>query len=78
MHPALDILDPTNIVVYGMALDFCVAYSIKGFLEKHKFNITLAEDATKAISSERQNQFLNQWRSQGVRIARTADILREL
>jgi nicotinamidase-related amidase len=75
---ALDILDPTDMVVYGMALEFCVAYSIEGFLKRPKFNVILVEDATRAISDEHRDELIHRWRSQGVRIAKTTDILKEL
>lgn len=70
----LDILKPTDIMVYGVALDVCDAHAIEGFLRLAPYNIYLVKDAAKAIYEEKGRELLRDWTERGVNIIDTADV----
>ncbi len=63
-----DLLKPERIIVFGVALEFCVYIAISRFLEKTDSSIYLIEDATKAINPKKGRQVLNELRSKGVQV----------
>src|SRR5690606_29773431 len=58
----LQVWDPTEIVVYGVALDVCDRYAIEGFLERGIPRIHLVVDATRAIHPEKVDELLMEWK----------------
>jgi nicotinamidase/pyrazinamidase len=74
--PLLDLLDPSDIVLYGVALDVCNRYAIEGLL-RHRpgGHIHLVTDATRAISPESSAALLSDWERRGVTLVTTADVL---
>ncbi|HQT92975.1 MAG TPA: isochorismatase family protein, partial [Candidatus Kryptobacter bacterium] len=70
----LGILRPTDVVVYGVALDVCDAHAIEGFLRLGSYNLYLVEDAVKAIYEEKGKELLEEWSRRGVTMIKTADV----
>ncbi len=76
VEPVLDVLDPEEIVVYGVALDVCNKYAIEGLLERcPKTKLYLVTDATKPIVVEQAEQLLASWKQRGVELITTEDAL---
>lgn len=71
----LEAWDPTEIVVYGVALDVCNRYAIEGFLERGVPRIHLVVDATKAIHPEDTRALLDDWTRQEVRLVTTGEVV---
>ena len=71
----LETWDPTEIVVYGVALDVCDRYAIEGFIERGVPKIHLVLDATAAIHPEQTDQLLAGWKAQEVNVVSTEDVL---
>ena len=71
----LNIIKPEHIVVYGVALDVCNAYVIKGLLKRGRYKISLVEDATKPINPERAKELIEKWQSEGVQILNTEEVI---
>lgn len=71
----LEILHPTDIVVYGVALDVCDAHAIEGFLRIGKYKIYLVTDAAKAIYEDKGRELVENWTERGVRVVTTADVV---
>jgi nicotinamidase/pyrazinamidase len=71
----LETWDPTEIVVYGVALDVCDKYAIEGFLARGVPRIHLVIDATRAIHPEQVERLLDDWTRQGVAIVTTEDVV---
>lgn len=71
----LDELRPTTIVVYGVATDVCDAFAIQGFLARGDIDVVFVADAAKPIHPDRGRKFVADWRSRGVKVLRTADVL---
>ncbi len=70
----LGILRPTDVVVYGVALDVCDAHAIEGFLRLGSYNLYLVEDAVKAIYEEKGKELLEEWSRRGVTLMKTFDV----
>ncbi len=70
----LDLVRPTDVVVYGVALDVCDAHAIEGFLRLGLFNLYLVEDAVKAIYEEKGKELLEEWSRRGVTLMKTSDV----
>lgn len=64
-------LDPERIVVYGVALDFCVAKTVEGLLERGYDDLVLVTDATEPIDAERGEELLESWKERGVELTTT-------
>ena len=74
--PVLDALAPSEVVLYGVALDVCDKYAIEG-LRRHRPGIplTLVTDATRAIRPEAAATLLAEWAARGVRFTTSASVL---
>jgi nicotinamidase/pyrazinamidase len=71
----LEAWDPTEIVIYGVALDVCDKYAIDGFIERGIPQIHLVLDATRAIHPERTAALVAAWERQEVRVVTTDDVV---
>ncbi|HUO51062.1 MAG TPA: isochorismatase family protein [Gemmatimonadaceae bacterium] len=71
----LEAWDPTEIVVYGVALDVCDKYAIDGFIERGVPVIHLVLDATRAIHPDRTAALVEGWKRQEVRVVTTEDVV---
>lgn len=71
----LDVWSPTEIVVYGVALDVCNKYAIEGMLERGVPQIYAVTDATKAIHAEDADALLRSWEEQGVTLVTTDQVV---
>jgi nicotinamidase/pyrazinamidase len=67
--------DPTEIVLYGVTLDYCVRYAIDGLIELGIPTIHLVLDATTPIVPESVDSLVLRWKEQDVRIATTDDVV---
>jgi len=72
----LESIDPTQIVLYGVALDVCDAYAIEGLLDRGR-KVRLVTDAVRAIDEERGRKLVEDWRDRGVALATTDEIISE-
>jgi len=74
--PVLDVLDPQDIVLYGVALDVCDKYAIEGLLE-HRPQIRLfaVTDAMKPIDRDVAEHLLREWGDEGVRLVKTSEVV---
>jgi nicotinamidase/pyrazinamidase len=74
--PVVDALAPSEIVLYGVALDVCDKYAIEGLLHHRPgVPITLVTDATRAIRPASAAALLASWQRQGVHLATSDEVL---
>lgn len=73
-----EMLRPRQVVVYGVALDFCVRLLVEGLLDRGQRSIIIITDATKAIYPQIAEQLFRKWTSAGVRLETTESFLRQL
>jgi nicotinamidase/pyrazinamidase len=67
----LDVLDPDEIVVFGVATDICDDAAIRGFLQRGR-RVAFVEDAARGLDEERTASCTAFWRAGGVEFT-TAD-----
>jgi nicotinamidase/pyrazinamidase len=73
----LELLDPQEIVLFGVATDVCNDAAIRGLLARGR-TVTLVEDACRGLDEARTASCLAAWRAGGVRFATTNEVLDEL
>lgn len=71
--PALEVLVPQRVVLYGVALDVCDRHAVEGIL-RHRpgIRLELVTDATRPIDPARGDALLRDWEARGV-VLTTAD-----
>ena len=62
----LDLLDPDEVVVFGVATDVCDDATIRSLLRRSR-HVVFVEDAARGIDDSRTSACLAAWREQGVR-----------
>jgi nicotinamidase/pyrazinamidase len=72
--PLVEILDPAEIVVFGVATDVCDDAAIMGLLDRGR-TVAFVEDAARGLSEERVASCTVVWRERGVRFTTTDDVL---
>lgn len=72
----LDALDPSRIVLYGVALDVCDRYAVEGLLEhRPAAELWFVRDAARAIQANQVDTLLAAWSARGVRLVSAAEVL---
>ncbi len=72
--PLLAILDPGELLVFGVATDVCDHAAIVGFLDRGR-SVAFVEDAARGLSEERVAACTAEWRSRGVRFTSVDEVL---
>ena len=79
VSPVVEALNITDVVLYGVALDVCVACAVDGLLQRHPgLALTVVEDAVRGIDEEGREALLDGWQARGVTITNTESVLRTL
>jgi len=73
----LELLDPEEIVLFGVATDICDDAAVRGLLARGRA-VTFVEDASRGLDAARSDACVAAWRESGARIASVAEILSEL
>jgi nicotinamidase/pyrazinamidase len=72
--PLLDLLDPAEIVVFGVATDVCDHAAIMGMLDRGR-QVAFVEDAARGLSEALVESCTELWRQRGVRFTTSDDVL---
>ena len=70
-EPLVELLDPAEVFVFGVATDVCDHAAIMGLLDRGR-RVAFVEDAARGLSEARVATCTAVWRERGVRFA-TAD-----
>jgi nicotinamidase-related amidase len=73
----LDLIDPDEIVLFGVATDVCNDAAIRGLIARGR-EITFVEDASRGLDQARTADCIAAWRRAGVRFASAAGVAAEL
>jgi len=74
----LNLLDPEDIVLYGVATDVCDKAAVEGLLERRpRTRLFVVTDAIRGIDRDASEQLLREWGDEGVRLIRTKEIVEE-
>lgn len=74
LEPVLDVLDPDEVIVFGVATDVCNHAAIMGLLARGR-KVAFVEDASRGLAEERVAASLEQWRAGGVRFTTTDEVV---
>jgi nicotinamidase/pyrazinamidase len=74
-NTVIEAWDPTEIVLYGVTLDYCVRYALDGLIDVGIPTIHLVLDATKPIVPDAVDALVAKWKKQDVRIVTTEDVV---
>jgi nicotinamidase-related amidase len=73
----LELLDPQEIVLFGVATDVCNDAAIRGLLARGRA-VSFVEDASRGLNEARTAACLVDWRSAGVRFVTSDQVVGEL
>jgi nicotinamidase/pyrazinamidase len=73
----LGVLDPDEIIVFGVATDVCDDAAIRGFLQRGR-RVLFVEDAASGLDEARTSACLAAWRDQGVQFATVEEVIASL
>ena len=76
--PLLEALAPATVVVYGVALDICDRYAVEGMLDLGLPDVVVVGDAVAAVVPGTGKHLLGEWKSRGVRVLSTDEVVAEL
>ncbi|UCD49566.1 MAG: isochorismatase family protein [Phycisphaerales bacterium] len=74
----VDLVNPQRVVVFGVALDFCVAYVLRGLARHEGVELFLLEDATKGLGSRPEAEICDELQKRGVHITTLDECKRRL
>ena len=69
----LALLDPEEVVLFGVATDVCNDAAINGLLDRGRA-VTFVEDASRGLDEARTAACTARWRDRGVRFSSAADL----
>ncbi len=69
----LGLLDPDEVIVFGVATDVCNAAAIRGLLERGRA-VTFVEEASRGLDEARTAACVAVWRAGGVTFASAGDV----
>lgn len=69
----LRLLDPAEVILFGVATDICDHAAVTGLLRRG-YRVAFVEDAARGLSEERTAACLSEWRAAGVRFTTSAEI----
>jgi nicotinamidase/pyrazinamidase len=73
----LELLDPEEIVLFGVATDICDDAAVNALVDRgHR--VTFVEDAAAALDAAKGEACTAAWRGRGVRVATVDEVLAEL
>ncbi len=67
-------INPRKIILYGVATDYCVKAAAESLLERG-YNVSIVEDAIKAVDEEQGKTVLENLQKAGASIIKTQDVL---
>ena len=70
----LDVLDPSEVILFGVATDVCDHMAVMGLLRRGR-RVAFVEDAARGLDAARTAACLAQWRDAGVRFTTTAEVV---
>ncbi len=76
-EPLLDLLDPDEVVVFGVASDVCDDAAILGLLLRGR-RVCFVEDAARGLDDARTAACAACWRERGVRFSTVAEVIDSL
>ena len=77
LEAVLDMLDPDEIVLFGVATDVCDDAAVRALLRRGR-RVTFVEDAARGVDEARTAACLTSWREAGVVFATSEEAVARL
>jgi len=74
----VELVKPRAMVVFGVALDFCVYYVLQGLAKYKDIKLYLLKDAIKSLETRPEQEIFDELEKMGVEITNFADLKRQL
>ena len=74
LEPLLAVLDPSEVILFGVATDVCNHAAVQGLLGRG-YRVAFVEDASRGLSEERVAACLAEWRAGGVRFTTSDEVV---
>jgi nicotinamidase/pyrazinamidase len=74
LEPVLEVLQPEEAIVFGVATDVCNHAAVMGLLQRG-YRVAVVLDASRALSEERVIRTLEEWRARGVRFKTSDEVV---
>ena len=73
----IELLDPAEVILFGVATDVCNAAAVRGLLARGR-GVTFVEEASRGLDGPRTRACTASWRESGVRFASLEEVVAEL
>lgn len=74
----ISLLKPEGVAVFGVALDFCVYYVLRGLARHSGIRLFLLKDVVRGLGARPEKEILDEFRQMGVEITRFSNLARQL
>ena len=74
----VELISPRKVVVFGVALDFCVYFVVKGLSGLSGIEVCVLSDVTKGLGVRLDDEVFDEFKRMGVKIAKLTDFRRSL
>ena len=74
----VELIKPKRVIVFGVALDFCVYHVVRGLSKFSDIKLCLLKDAVKGLEVRPEQEILDEFRRMGVEITELAALERDL
>ncbi len=74
----VDLIEPEKVIVFGVALDFCVSYVLQGLARYESIEICLLKDATKGLGSRPDLDIFDELQHSGINVIALDDCRKTL
>lgn len=74
----VELIKPKAVAVFGVALDFCVKYVLRGLAKHKNIMLILLRDVVKGLDPNTEKDIINDWRQRGIEIIESTDFKRQL
>jgi len=74
----VDLIKPRAVAAFGVALDFCVYYVLRGLAKHREIKLVLLKDVVKGLGTRPDNEIFDELRQMGVEITDFSDFKRRL
>jgi len=72
----LNLVQPEEVIVFGVSLDVCVYYAVMGLLEWGKGEVIVLKDGVKGLGIRKDADILQEFEEKGAKIKELADLKR--
>jgi nicotinamidase/pyrazinamidase len=70
----LRLVNPQTVIVYGIALDFCVGMIVCDLLRRGKADVIVLEDAAAGLGTRPNEEIFEEFRTKGVKVQKLDDL----